>query len=93
VQDRLRPLFYHLFVAGIIGGLWAYADARRYVGEGEGLIRLPPADPTTIRRIVQAGPSDCPAGGASPVLLQDPAAAPRPAPVETSIADPGLVLP
>ena len=28
VADRLRPLYFWLFIAAIVGGLWMYADAR-----------------------------------------------------------------
>ena len=28
VADRLRPLYFWLFIATIVGGLWMYADAR-----------------------------------------------------------------
>jgi hypothetical protein len=41
VFDSLRPIILHLFVAGIIGGLWFYADLERTIALGHNF-RLPP---------------------------------------------------
>jgi hypothetical protein len=40
VADRLRVCFFWLFAAGVIVGLWLYADARSRIARGR--VTLPP---------------------------------------------------
>ena len=47
MADRLRVCFFWLFTAGIIAGLWMYADARSSMAASPATLPPPPRSPAS----------------------------------------------